>query len=135
MIVSLKPARGLGIPAWAVLLAACWLGLVAALQFARPPGSEATLCVFRNVTGLPCPTCGSTRVVLAAARGDFLGAWLCNPAVATGMVLGLAWLLLRLGFGRTMTLNLNAPHRRAAWITAAAIVLANWVYVIARHLQ
>ena len=37
-------------------------------------------CLFRAVTGLPCPGCGITRGVIAIARGDFRKAWHRNPA-------------------------------------------------------
>jgi len=45
-----------------------------------------TLCPFRWVTGLPCPGCGLTRSVVAAAHGDVGQALVFHP-------LGLAVLL------------------------------------------
>jgi hypothetical protein len=29
------------------------------------------VCLFRNVTGIPCPSCGTTHALLSIARGDF----------------------------------------------------------------
>jgi hypothetical protein len=37
-------------------------------------------CLFRAVTGLPCPGCGVTRALIAIARGDYRKAWRLNPA-------------------------------------------------------
>jgi len=37
------------------------------------------LCVFRNITGMPCPFCGGTRSVGSILRGDLGEAWNFNP--------------------------------------------------------
>jgi Protein of unknown function (DUF2752) len=37
-------------------------------------------CLFKAVTGVPCPGCGITRGVVAILRGDFARAWRRNPA-------------------------------------------------------
>jgi Protein of unknown function (DUF2752) len=36
-------------------------------------------CVFKGLTGIPCPTCGSTRAVVQLSHGDFLSAFVMNP--------------------------------------------------------
>jgi hypothetical protein len=38
-----------------------------------------TLCMFRNVTGLPCPFCGTTRSIGHILIGDFESALGLNP--------------------------------------------------------
>ena len=45
------------------------------------------LCLFRNLTGLPCPFCGSTRAVGNIVHGNFIEALYLNP-------LGYVFLLL-----------------------------------------
>lgn len=37
-------------------------------------------CLFRGLTGLPCPGCGITTSLLALARGDVQASWSANPA-------------------------------------------------------
>ena len=37
-------------------------------------------CLFRGLTGLPCPGCGITTSLLALARGDAQASWSANPA-------------------------------------------------------
>ncbi|MFM7462917.1 MAG: DUF2752 domain-containing protein [Actinomycetota bacterium] len=37
------------------------------------------LCIFRNLTGLPCPFCGSTRSVGQILQGDLSEALAFNP--------------------------------------------------------
>ena len=52
------------------ILLACWLWLVE-----WPP----VLCPFHVMTGLPCPTCGSTRAFFAFLSGQPLHALRLNP--------------------------------------------------------
>lgn len=37
------------------------------------------LCIFRFITGHPCPACGSIRSIGALAQGDVISAWQYNP--------------------------------------------------------
>ena len=38
-------------------------------------------CVFRLITGLQCPGCGVSRMLMALSRFDFISAFHYNPAV------------------------------------------------------
>ena len=118
-------------PLWAAALCVAWLALVAATVYlSAAHGLTVGLCTLKRLTGLPCPTCGSGRGVLAALGGRIGDAWLCNPLLFT--VLG-AWgmaILLRLLFARAIRLQLSPPWRRTAWLILAALLLANWAYVI-----
>ena len=41
---------------------------------------EATsLCLLKHTTGIPCPSCGSTRAVISILHGDFFQALSWNP--------------------------------------------------------
>jgi hypothetical protein len=53
-----------------VVLGAGWL---------RPVLSYAPDCVFKGLTGIPCPTCGATRSVVHLSHGDILSAFTMNP--------------------------------------------------------
>ncbi|MFN4284793.1 MAG: DUF2752 domain-containing protein [Lacibacter sp.] len=39
----------------------------------------ATLCLFKNTTGLPCPSCGTTRALTLLLQGNVIGALEMNP--------------------------------------------------------
>ena len=89
-------------------------------------------CTFRNITGIPCPTCGTTRTALALLDFDFCTAFVVNPlATFAGIVfvvgggLALVWVLLR---GPTPTWDLRWS-RRWTW-AIVGVILINWVYLI-----
>jgi hypothetical protein len=89
-------------------------------------------CTFRNLTGIPCPSCGMTRTALAFLDGDFCSAVAVNPLatiVAAAFIIGggmaLIWVLVR---GPVPTLKLSWSRR---WTGAVAgVVLINWIYLI-----
>jgi hypothetical protein len=114
-----------------------WVGFGAAVaSYALAPfaGFLAGLippCHLRAWTGLPCPTCGSTRAVLSIVRFDWLEAVRWNP-LSTVAVVGLlaagiaAPLWIRAG-GKIPVLTRRA-RRGALWSLVAAVA-ANWVYL------
>ncbi len=77
-------------------------------------------CVFRLVTGIPCPGCGMTRAWLAALRGDFAAAVAYHP---------LFW-AVPVAFALVFAQERHARWRRvctgAALVLVAALV-ALWV--------
>ncbi|HEY9047704.1 MAG TPA: DUF2752 domain-containing protein [Ohtaekwangia sp.] len=52
-----------------------WLGY----HLVWPNHTAVTVCMFKNITGLPCPSCGITRSVLSLMQGDLYHAWMINP--------------------------------------------------------
>jgi hypothetical protein len=119
--------------AWPLALGIVWAMLVGVSVLLKPAGSEASLCVFRNVTGLPCPTCGSSRAALAAVQGHPVEAIVFNPFVAVAGALTIAWLAVRVGFRRRIEINLAPRSRTLAWVVIGALFAVNWVYVILAH--
>ena len=77
------------------------------------------LCVFRLVTGIPCPGCGMTRAVLALLCGDVPAALAYHPLVFTLPLV--FYLLLRNIFPRLFPWSGDRRYQRAE--TALCIVL------------
>lgn len=109
-----------------LLLVWSWPLWGAALQLA---------CPFRAVTGIACPTCGGTRALLAAARGELVAALRLNPLVAlatTGLLLWVplssAWVAGR--WPRPDLRRLSGTGGRAAARAGVAAALANWLWVV-----
>jgi hypothetical protein len=65
------PARILAVAVVSVALAALHL-----------PHRPRTLCLFRAVTGVPCPFCGGTTAVVELGHGDLRAALAASPLAA-----------------------------------------------------
>ena len=127
--------RRLPLPAWAMALVATWLAAVALYTaLARSVEHAPALCVFRTVTGLPCPTCGTTRATLAFARGDMLSGVLYNPFVVTALAIGLTLCAVQWGFGKRIEIAMSPRSKRFGWALVAVLFLTNWAYLIAREI-
>jgi len=103
---------------------------VALLHLDRLP---FTVCLFKGLTGMPCPTCGSTRALARLFGLDLTGALAMNPVVtAVGVVIA-AWALVDLALlpGRR-SLRLELSPRLGHLLRAVALVafFLNWVYLI-----
>ncbi|MCB1324181.1 MAG: DUF2752 domain-containing protein [Spirochaetales bacterium] len=55
-----------------------WVGLLAALLLPAD-GVGVSFCLFRNLTGLPCPGCGLTRSVVSVFHMEFRTAYYYHP--------------------------------------------------------
>ncbi|WP_243384462.1 DUF2752 domain-containing protein [Geothrix alkalitolerans] len=118
-------------PWWAAALVGCWLLLVLGGVLVERRGAPSVeTCLFHRLSGHPCPTCGSTRVVLAFTRGDWTGALRLNPLVALGLGLVFLWLLTRLATGRTLHMTASLRERGALLAVGVTLLLANWIWVL-----
>ena len=91
-------------------------------------------CAFHRMTGLPCPTCGASRAVVAALHGDLLGAFLWNPLVTSAIAVfevgGLAAPFWLAAGGRVPVLSPRLPR----WVKIAivAAILLDWLWLVLR---
>jgi len=88
------------------------------------------LCLFKNLTGVPCPTCGLTRGSLSLLKGRLVQAWLFNPLLFTILVLLFAAVVIRLAFGRAVQIHLTRTEQIIALVLAVILLSINWAYVI-----
>ena len=99
-------------------------------------GLPLPVCSFREWTGLPCATCGSTRMVEALLHGRILEAAAWNPLVFCGVALLCSWGALsatRLTFGLpAWRLVVDPGERRACGLLVVATVAADWIYLVWR---
>lgn len=106
----------------ALALRSLWL---AAAPILRP-------CVFRAITGIPCPTCGTTRAATAFLDGDLISAFAANPlAAAAGLLFVVGAPLAALwSIARWPVPVLPTPIPGWMRIGAVALIAGNWLYVI-----
>ena len=106
--------------------AAVWL-----LHLDRIPLS---FCLFKAFTGLPCPTCGSTRALGRLFALDFPGALRMNPFTTVLAVVVAGWAvvdLVLLPRRRALGLEVSPRLGFALRVGALLLFLANWVYLVA----
>lgn len=103
---------------------------------------DVTICVLKNISGIPCPSCGSTRAVLSIIKGKFSTALYTNPF---GFIIGLILLITPLWlvtdliskkntlflFYKKIELFLSKPQ---FYLPLIILVLANWAWNIAKGL-
>jgi hypothetical protein len=65
-----------------LLLLFCFLGYVwlyINFTFYSNQNTIGTVCFFKNITHLPCPSCGITRAIILLMQGNFVASIEMNP--------------------------------------------------------
>ena len=116
-------------PIWALGVVGAYLAAVGACALLA--GSVGpTLCMLRRVTGYPCPTCGSTRMVLAVLDLRITDAFLHNPLMFLLCIVGIALLTIRFATARRIVWITSAASRRVFIAVMLLAFLANWAYLL-----
>lgn len=100
------------------------------------------VCIFKQTTSLPCPSCGVTRSVISLAKGQIYNAILINPL---GILVASLMLLLPLLFifdiiTKEKTLYKfflkieRIKNKPKIIITLFLLILFNWIWNIAKGL-
>ena len=88
-------------------------------------------CPLRDMTGIPCPTCGGTHAAVALANGRLMDAFAANPLVAIGLVGFGFWLsgglIMTIVPGLRRDPAFTSREKRTARILAVLLILAAWV--------
>jgi len=102
------------------------------------PGARFLVCPFHALTGLPCPTCGTTRALAALSGGRLAAALAWNPLAAVAAVscflAGAASTARRVAGLPAFTLETTSKERTSVRVAAVMVVGANWAYLVARGL-
>ena len=111
------------------------LGLAAAWLTVGLPWPR---CVFHEITGLPCATCGMTRCGIQFFHGQFLAALKWNP-----LVFALLCALTAFDLYAFATLATRGPRLRICFCTQAAktfvrvaviaALVLNWIYLLSHY--
>jgi hypothetical protein len=67
-----------------------WIGSIIYMDWINYQNLKINLCIFTNLTGLPCPSCGMSRSVISVFQARFVDALWWNPL---GFIMALAMLV------------------------------------------
>jgi len=114
--------------AWqATVLAAVLVG-ARLVNPSRPLPFE--VCGFKHLTGLPCLTCGLTRALCFAVRGDWTQSVTCHPLgplAALALVAWMCWSAAEAFRGRPLHDALRARLGNALLVGGFALSLVTWI--------
>ena len=104
-------------------------------------GIPVNFCLFRQVTGVPCPSCGTTHSVMAIIKGDFQEAIKNNPLgfiVFPVLMIIPFWILIDLirrknSFYRFYGSTEKVIGRKWVAYPAICLLLVNWFVNIYIH--
>jgi hypothetical protein len=113
------------------------LGPIVAFQLIAS-GRWAAQCLFHHWTGLPCPSCGTTRCLQLLLSGQLADAWHMQPLTCcAALVLGTLCIYSVLGsVFKWPALRVVLTHRRERWVLALfsiAVVFGNWFFLMLNH--
>jgi hypothetical protein len=92
-------------------------------------------CVFHELTGLPCLTCGATRAAMQFFHGNFLVALKWNPLAFAGLCAVsvfdvYAAIVLVTRAPRVRIAHLASAEKNFLRIVVVAFLALNWVYLL-----
>jgi hypothetical protein len=108
--------------------------LVAALLLAylltydpQAPLIQTPPCIFRTLTGLFCPGCGTRSALIQLSQGNFKAAWRLNPLAVIALPVGLYFVISQAHIASTGR-SLPRLFLPPAWIwTLFIFLLLYWV--------
>ena len=90
-------------------------------------------CIFHEITGLPCPTCGATRSVMALSRFDLMSSLTLNPLVtlfAIGLIIFSLLFLIGAITGKSLNIALAEKGKKVIRYSAFVLIALNWLFLI-----
>lgn len=129
---------------YAFLFLACLVGYSwLFINYRMDEGSNSLgVCLVKHVTTIPCPSCGSTRSVLAILKGNFSEALFLNPIgfiIFNILLIAPLWIAFDMLFRKdTLFAFYNRMEdvlkRKVVFIPAILLILGNWIWNIYKGL-
>ena len=103
---------------------------------------DHTICIFKNLTSLPCPSCGTTRALALILNGQVADALEMNPmGIVTTLLFAICFssVLRDSLLGRTDFLVLwnkseQLLKKKYLYLPLTGLILINWCWSIAKGL-
>ena len=95
-------------------------------------------CIFKHLTGIPCPGCGTLRALQLLLQGDVVGSLRMNPLGLLLVVLAVVcvvWYVVDLWTGRhTLYKAFHTRLPNYTIVIAVLLTFANWMWNISKGL-
>jgi len=126
-----------------LILIACLLGFLYLFYATNYSGSNhLNVCIIKNATSYPCPSCGTTRAIQLLLYGDFVGSLKMNPfGIIVSVIMAIVpfWIVFDLVSKReTFFFYYKKAEKiiRVKWFAAflLILVLLNWIWNINKQL-
>jgi Protein of unknown function (DUF2752) len=128
---------------YTILLVACSVGFAYLIySIHQSYSSNFTVCMIKNITGFPCPSCGTTRAVSLIWQGKLVQSLAVNPlgiVVFILMIVAPIWILFDLLLKKETFYNFYKKTEvtlKNKWLAIFLIVLIvlNWFWNIKKGL-
>ena len=127
-----------------VVLSVCFLILLGSVLLTPGGSADEPLtigslplphtCIFKNLTGIPCPGCGLSRSIVEAAHGDLRQSFHYHNLGLLTLIYVLAQFIYRIGAIAVpgLTVRLLGPEKyiNRGIIVLAGLFLLNWFLVL-----
>jgi Protein of unknown function (DUF2752) len=125
----------------ACLLGYCWLFFLKYIS-KQSKNIDTTICLFKKITNVPCPSCGTSRAVITIFNGEIFKSILINPfgiIVATIMVIVPIWIVIDFVTKKESFYNFYLKAEtiimtKKIGIPLFLLVIINWIWNIHKHL-
>ncbi len=90
-------------------------------------------CVFHEITGFPCPTCGGTRSLIALSQFDPVSSFMYNPLVplfVIGLIVFSMLFLIGAVSKKSLSVKLTGRGKKIIRYTAISLAAFNWLFLI-----
>ena len=123
------------------LLLIGWIWVFLNSQYFYPDAKRHEVCLFKMVSGIPCPSCGSTRSVINLLKGNWSQGICINPLgiiVLLFMLTVPLWLLYDVALGKDglfRAYKYAEKILRTKWsIPFIFLLILNWIWIINKGL-
>ena len=108
-------------------------------HFSSSLEANHSVCLFKNITGIPCPSCGTTRASIKLLHGEFINSILLNPLgflVGIALSISIFWMSFDIYKNKETFLPFIKKDfvNKYIIIFAVLLTLANWIWNIYKGL-
>lgn len=128
------------------IILACFVGygwLYFSIQHQQQiQNNEFSVCVIKNATSIPCPSCGTTRAVMEISKGEISKSILLNPfGIIVALIMSICpiwitydYLSIKDSFYQFYKKSEELLRRKKVYIPLLILVLLNWIWNINKNL-